>query len=331
MEQESETPGAEHHDQEEVDDRVLIIYSGEIRERGVSRLISAFLNSAKPGPRRQASLILTTNGGDVHQAYRLITALRAFYEGIDVVVVTRCKSAGTLIAIGADTLAVSVFGELGPLDVQLAKPDEIAQESSGLDTLESLDVVYKEAFEAFEHYMLGLISKSYTTISTTTACNIASDLVSGIFRPIAAQVDPYKLAEVRRSMAIAEAYGRRLEGTSHNLKDVGSLSMLIKGYPAHEFVINVHEARTLFERVRDPSDEEIKAFGHCVEIGKADPGANPPYVEILDTQEESDDNEATEQSGDIDGHQHPSTADSERSEDDGSDTESDRSGGSEGR
>ena len=37
----------------------------------------------------------------------------------------RCKSAGTLLLIGATSLIISDRGELGPLDVQLSKPDEI--------------------------------------------------------------------------------------------------------------------------------------------------------------------------------------------------------------
>jgi ClpP class serine protease len=36
-----------------------------------------------------------------------------------------CKSAGTLIALGANELAFGEHGELGPLDVQIAKRDEV--------------------------------------------------------------------------------------------------------------------------------------------------------------------------------------------------------------
>lgn len=69
--------------------------------------------------------MLVTTGGDADAAYRLATTLQNHYETITCYVTGYCKSAGTLVAIGAHSLVMSDCGELGPVDVQLYKEDEI--------------------------------------------------------------------------------------------------------------------------------------------------------------------------------------------------------------
>ena len=45
---------------------------------------------------------------------------------------TVCKSAGTILALGADVIIMSQYAELGPIDVQLQKEDEVGESTSGL-------------------------------------------------------------------------------------------------------------------------------------------------------------------------------------------------------
>ncbi|MDE0449957.1 MAG: ATP-dependent Clp protease proteolytic subunit [Spirochaetaceae bacterium] len=299
----------------------MIVYSGEINEEGVNEVITGIVSawSEREGDPGDVSLLLTTVGGDIHQAFRLITTLHAFFDDVDVVVFGRCKSAGTLVAIGATSVAMTLTGELGPLDVQIRKPDEIAQRSSGLETTNSLEVLYTDAFKAFEKYMLLLIRRSYTSISTATACRIASDLVSGIFSPIAAQIDPYKVAAVSRSVAVAEAYGQRLLQITNNLTP-GSLNTLVRGYPDHAFVINVTEAKGLFDRVRDPSKDELEAYKQAVSEGHTDASTDPPHVKVI-APPEMRSHTSDEDQGDDHG-----THDNDHAENKGGETEKDGGG-----
>ena len=124
----------------EADDRDLFCYRGVISYENVIRLRQTLLK-ARLRNRSKASLVLTTNGGDANEAYRLARFFQESYGqlgGFRVVVLGPCKSAGTLVAVGATELAMGPLGELGPLDVQLAKQDEIAIQSSGLNTLGAL-------------------------------------------------------------------------------------------------------------------------------------------------------------------------------------------------
>ena len=65
-----------------------------------------------------------------------------------------CKSAGTLVALGAHELTMSDHGELGPLDVQLLKKDEIWETQSGLTAMDTLSAYKLQAFEPFEEFFL---------------------------------------------------------------------------------------------------------------------------------------------------------------------------------
>ena len=207
-----------------------------------------------PDRSKKASLVLATYGGDLDSAYRLTRAFTLRYDdAFRVVVVGPCKSAGTLVTLGEHEVAVGPFGELGPLDVQLNQQDELFGLRSGLDTLESLGVLQKPAFAAFQQYMLDIVDRSSGVVSTKTACDIATSMVTGLFRPIAQQIDPAKIAFVERNMRVAQHYGDRVK--TANVKP-GAIEYLAREYPSHGFIIDWKEASDIFERVALPSDEE---------------------------------------------------------------------------
>lgn len=242
----------------ESEDRDLFLYSGGVDKQSVNELFKVVL--ARNNKRRSnVSLILTTWGGDPHQAYRMARLLQKLYLKFRVVVMGPCKSAGTLVTIGANELAFGFLGELGPLDMQLYKPDEIGVINSGLDTLGALAIMRNHAFSVFEDCMMDIINKSRGTVSMKTASDVASQLVIGLFQPIVRQIDPHRFSEVNRMMKIIKEYGKRLE--MPNLKDEkeSRLDNLIEDYPTHEFIIDKYEAETIFETVLDASELEQSA------------------------------------------------------------------------
>ncbi len=197
-------------------DRDLFLYSGSIDQNSVNDFFLAVLTRQEK-PRSNISLILTTWGGDPHQAYRMAWLLKRLYSTFRVVVLGPCKSAGTLVAVGANELAFGLFGELGPLDIQLTKPDEIAVTNSGLDTLGALAIMRSQAFNSFEENMVDIIKKSRGLVSMKAASDMAAQLVIGLFQPMIQQIDPHRLSEVNRMMRIAKEYGKKLG--MPNLKD----------------------------------------------------------------------------------------------------------------
>jgi len=101
--------------------------------------------------RRNIFLILMTHGGDPNAAYRIGRCFQEAYKAkqdsietgssvqpetkggeFSVLLDGYCKSAGTLICLGANSLFMSDNAQLGPLDAQLAKQEEVGERTSGL-------------------------------------------------------------------------------------------------------------------------------------------------------------------------------------------------------
>lgn len=233
------------------EDADVYVYSADIMHQHVERFRRVVC--AKKSKRATAVLFLTTPGGDADAAYRLAACLKRAYQSYDVYVFGRCKSAGTLAVLGAKTIVFGDFGELGPLDVQLAKRDELVASNSGLDIFQAIAVLTNASFESFEQCFLNVVAKSNGNISAKMAADIATQMAVGLFAPMTAQIDPERLGEVQRAVNIANAYGERLD--TGNLKR-GALDILVEGYPTHSFVIDYSEASKLFNRVREANANE---------------------------------------------------------------------------
>jgi len=183
---------------------------------------------------------------------------KSYNEGVFTIFISGiCKSAGTLVTIGASELVMTDCAELGPLDVQFGKPDEIGEYISGLTPAHALDFLREHTFKLFEHCFLELIGRSGYQITTKTSAEIATKLTDGVFQPVYAQLDPLKLGEYHRNMKIAAEYGKRLMAPG-NLKSEDSLITLTHGYPSHSFVIDKQEAENLYNKIRQPNDNEIE-------------------------------------------------------------------------
>lgn len=238
----------------------LFVYSGPIDQMGADKFVD--MVSARSELSESASLFLTSYGGDADSAFRVARALSHAYERIRVLIAGQCKSAGTLVTLAANEIAFGPWGELGPLDVQIRKPDEIFSGHSGLDELQTLAIITDHGYDAFRQYVIDLTAGA--GISTRSAAQIAASLVAGLLEPIAAQIDPHRLGEAIRAINIASYYGERL--ATSNVKD-DALDRLISGYPTHTFVIDIHEARTLFEVVGQLTDDEVEIAERLQETG----------------------------------------------------------------
>lgn len=172
------------------------------------------------------------------------------------------------------------LAELGPLDVQIAKPDTLGERVSGLTPSQSLTTLKIEAFQCFEKFFLDILTASGHAITTRTAAMIAAKVTAGLFQPIYAQIDPMRLGEFQRAVQIAMEYGKRLDTWSRNLKEK-ALSRLISGYPSHEFVIDRKEAKTLFHNVEEPTDDEQSLSDLLTEQGMCNAGGKHAIIRHL--------------------------------------------------
>ena len=233
-------------------DADVILYNGVTHRAGADLLIK---ETASPRRRRNVLLLLVTPGGDPDAAYRIARWLQRKYERFTLYVSGYCKSAGTLIAVGAHELVMSERGELGPLDVQMLKRDELLQSQSGLDVQATLTTLQGHVLNTFVPTLLEINLVSGGTVSLQMAAEVATSMTTGLFAPLYGQIDPIHIGETTRAMNIASQYGERLLAVGDNI-GMEQLNHIVSDYPSHGFVIDGKEVRTLFRRVRNPKEKE---------------------------------------------------------------------------
>lgn len=224
----------------------VLFFNGEIM-RGVDhRFIETVLDRKR---RKKIILIIVTPGGDADAAYRVGRVLQKSYDDVTIFITGWCKSAGTLIALAAHRLVFSDFGELGPLDVQLGKQDNLFDYGSGLDIEAALRELELASWGMFEDVMLAIERASSGRVMFRTAAEMSSDLVGRLFGNLYSQIDPMQIGENSRLMTVARDYGKRLSETSGNLRSDSSLELLVSSYASHGFVIDLDEAGEIFKEV----------------------------------------------------------------------------------
>ncbi len=245
----------------EMQDTDYILYAGGISRAGYNNITQI----GKATNKKKACLILLTPGGDPDAGYRIARALQHYYEeGFSVLIPSYCKSAGTLICIGANELIVDDKGELGPLDIQLHKSTELGEKTSGLDLPQAFEALRTEAGKIFRDTLLDV--RMGGRISTKLATEVATNLSSNLLSPIYSQIDPLRMGEMQRANFIAYEYGTRLNDKYKILKP-NALGRLLLSYSSHGFVIDRKELRELFTRVRKPeTHNELKILNNIQDL-----------------------------------------------------------------
>lgn len=239
-------------------------YSGAISMGGYEALVEQLhdalrarqqvhdVTKAGEEPVRKALLVIGTPGGDPDAGFRIARALQHHYaDGFDGLVPRYCKSAGTMALLGASTLYMDNCSELGPLDIQIKKDDELYSRNSGQDINQAVNFLKAETLTTYRRYTEQLVRGG---LSTRLSADISVKLVQSIFNPIASQIDPLRLAEMQRATSITMMYGSLLAETSKNVYP-GGVSTLVGAYPSHSFVIDRKEARKIFKKVLAPTQQ----------------------------------------------------------------------------
>lgn len=226
-------------------DADIIFFFGPVERPKDDFLIDECIKKRR---RKNVILFIATFGGNADAAYRIARTLQNNYKDgkFYAFVPSVCASAGTLLVMGADVLILTDHAELGPIDVQLVKTDEIGERTSGLTPIHALEYLRDEANTLFERQFARL--RFIRRFSTNVAAKIATEITTGLMSNLYEQIDPIRVAEVNRSLRVAHDYGTRI---ARNLKQ-GALEQLLSNYKAHDFVIDPNEARELFETIEEP-------------------------------------------------------------------------------
>ncbi len=248
---------------------------------GTHEQVRTQLRAAFDGPdrdERTIKVIVDSSGGNLDSAYATVLYLSAYAKTLEVYVPDSAKSASTLLAVGADKVYLSAFGELGPLDSQIRDPRNPVVWVSALDCYQSVDYVRDFGIKTVKEVLDRLVLATDKRISVNDLVSTASTFSLGIIDPMMRSVSALDFGGWGRSLMISEHYARKLlearneDGgpalSSQNSRKAAKIAHdLVYGYPHHLFPIDIYEARRIGLRVEmmdnDLYEKAIKVVNAC--------------------------------------------------------------------
>src|SRR5215472_93887 len=219
-------------------------------------------------------LILDTLGGSLDSAFKTVLFLSRFTKRLRVFVPRHAKSAGTLIAIGANELYMSPFAELGPLDTQIRDPRNPTDRVSALDCYQSVDYARTFGLNTLSKSFRALAGEARALIPLSQLVKTSADFSIGSIAPILTQVNALDFGGWGRTLRIGEMYAQdllsRVEYNDHESREIAH--QLVYGYTHHPFPIDVNEARRVGLRPFTMNEEQYNSALDIV-TSCAEPGA----------------------------------------------------------
>ena len=206
------------------------------------------------------TVLLNSPGGEIESAYRMLLALRDKAGDIEVLVPGMAKSAATFFCLGADSIHMGRYGELGPLDPQILDRSGSEFRVSALETFKALEHLINYSMNSLDTIIETLLRR--TPMDVPHALGHAHPLFAAIASSLYGQIDPHELGGLGRYLSVSEEYSMRVmrrwaygdfsDSARHEIAQ-----RLIWDYPDHGFVIDLIEAREIglkAERLDEESD-----------------------------------------------------------------------------
>lgn len=190
---------------------------------------------------RKISLLLYTNGGNTSTAWRLVNLLQIFCDELEVIVISKALSAGTLISLGANKIVMTKQAALGPIDPSLNHvlnpiPPQLAHVGPVPVSVEAVKG-YLDAAEEF-----GINGEAQRA-------QVLVDLAN--------KVHPLVLGQIFRTSSQIRFLARKLleRQVSDGSKIDKIIDFLCAESGSHDYTINRREAKDLGLNIENPSNE----------------------------------------------------------------------------
>lgn len=187
------------------------------------------------------SLFLYTRGGDPHAARSIANLVKTFCDEFEVIVPSKCHSAGTLLCLGADTIVMTKQATLGPIDPSINTSINPAVPGMAYPNTVPVSVEDVNAF----------IEQAMATLPNQP--------IDKVFDRLAMSVHPLVLGKAFRTRAQIRMLGDRLLSTHMTDRETinRTLDFLCSESGSHDYTINRREAADdLGLPVAHPSWEE---------------------------------------------------------------------------
>ncbi|MEW5989120.1 MAG: hypothetical protein AB1791_21040, partial [Chloroflexota bacterium] len=210
---------------------------GQIAPDGVPEFIRQIAAIGKE--HRQVDVLLVSYGGDSTVAWRMVSLLRERFDHIAVLLPYTAYSAATLVALGANSIVMHPFANLGPVDPQIPM-------TKSYDGQEP--VVTYFGYEDLVHF-LGFVREE-VGITDQQELGRAFELLSK-------DVGAIPIGSAKRSSQLSLSLGAKLLGLHMEDKDEARAiaEALNKAFFHHGYPVGRHEARQIKLPIEDPPAE----------------------------------------------------------------------------
>ena len=195
------------------------------------------------GDVQKISLFLYTRGGDALTAWSLINLVRQFCKELEVIIPSKCHSAGTIMSLGANKIIMTKQATLGPIDPSVNTPMNPKTIINGQEV--QLPVSVEEI-------------KGYIAVAKEEFGITDSNALGQILLALGDKVHPLVLGKVYRTKSQIQMLASKL--LAHQITDLDSVEKIVNflcsDSGSHDYTINRLEAeRDLGLAVEKPSPE----------------------------------------------------------------------------
>jgi hypothetical protein len=188
------------------------------------------------------ALLLYTRGGDTNSAWPILNFLRAYAKEVVALVPFFAHSAGTLICLGADEIAMSKIATLSPIDPSVANAFNPQDPTNPQNRI---PIAVEDVMAYFE-------------LAKTQGVKRDEDLAAAFTR-LAQEVHPLALGNVHRSIELIKQLAEKLIRLHAPEKQPDEIAELIRrlttAFYTHNHLINRTEAVMLGLPATTPSAE----------------------------------------------------------------------------
>jgi hypothetical protein len=229
------------------DSRILVYVTGDrvgLETNIGNDVYDFFVNHLdKIGPVPKLSLYLYTRGGDTLAAWSIINLIKQFADEIEVIIPSKCHSAGTLMSLSARKIIMTKQATLGPIDPNVNHPLNPSVPGGPPNAKIPVSV------EAIEGYIQ--LVKEECEFKAEHDSNKLIEILSTYIHPVV-------LGQVFRAKAQIKMLSRRLllDQIQDEEKISNIVDFLCSGSGSHDYTIHHREAKNeLGLNIIKPDDE----------------------------------------------------------------------------
>lgn len=239
------------------------------RERSVFVLVAGFIDTEicdevygwrkelREAGKNGLDILIHSPGGNLSPCYTVARLFSRCADSWEALVPEYAASGATLICLGSSNIVMPGIAQLGPVDPQVKSKRQEKffelERQSPLEAFEAVRYLREFSLSSLDMTMEYLLDHNVTP---ARAVEIATKVAIHLVEPILAKIAPYDLGAFALDSRVAREYCSRVSNPTNPAKKTQrgvSPRTLVEKYPAHEFVIDLEEARALGFQVSEPA------------------------------------------------------------------------------